>query len=66
VALSREALARWLAAETGAAAVTIERLALLGGGAIQENWALDIVCTGGRLDGRHEWCCARMRPRACR
>ena len=28
--------------------------ALLGGGAIQENWALDVVCTGGPLDGRHE------------
>jgi len=66
VALSREALARWLAAETGAAAVTIERLALLGGGAIQENWALDIVCTAAVSTVGTSWCCARMRPRACR
>ena len=49
-----DALACWLASETGAAEVTVERMALLGGGAIQENWGLDIVCRGGRLDGRHE------------
>ena len=49
-----DVLARWLASETGAAEVTIERMALLGGGAIQENWGLDIFCRGGRLDGRHE------------
>lgn len=47
-------LARWLVAEFGAKDVTVERMARLGGGAIQENWALDLVCRGGRLDGRHE------------
>lgn len=50
----RDALARWLASETGAAEVTVVKMALLAGGAIQENWVLDIVCRGGRLDGRHE------------
>jgi aminoglycoside phosphotransferase (APT) family kinase protein len=47
-------LSHWLAAETGAAAVEVEHVARLGGGAIQENWSLDIVARGGRLDGRHE------------
>lgn len=49
----KHALAQWLAAATGAGKVTVEHLALLGGGAIQENWALDIVGHGGELDGRH-------------
>lgn len=47
-------LAEWLVAEFGAKDVTVERMARLDGGAIQENWALDFVCRGGRLDGRHE------------
>jgi aminoglycoside phosphotransferase (APT) family kinase protein len=34
--------------------VTITRLERLGGGAIQENWALDARCRGGRLDGWQE------------
>lgn len=46
------ALAAWLRALTGAEAVTIERAARLGGGAIQENWAVDLIGRGGRLDGR--------------
>lgn len=48
------ALSAWLAAETGAAAVEVERATKLGGGAIQENWALTLVCDGGRLHGRQE------------
>jgi aminoglycoside phosphotransferase (APT) family kinase protein len=48
------AVAAWLAETTGAAEVTVPRMALLGGGAIQENWALDVVCRGGELDGAHE------------
>lgn len=47
-------LADWLVAEFGAKDITIERMERLGGGAIQENWLLDFVCRGGRLDGRHE------------
>ena len=47
------AVAAWLAGVTGAAEVTVTRMALLGGGAIQENWGLDVACRGGRLDGTH-------------
>ncbi len=50
----RDALAAWIAAATGAEAVDILQLERLGGGAIQENWALDLACRGGGLDGRHE------------
>lgn len=49
----RPALSAWIAQATGARSATIERMALLGGGAIQENWALDLVGEGGRLDGPH-------------
>jgi aminoglycoside phosphotransferase (APT) family kinase protein len=47
------AVAAWLAEATGACAARVERMERLGGGAIQENWALDVACPGGRLDGRH-------------
>jgi aminoglycoside phosphotransferase (APT) family kinase protein len=47
-------VAAWLAETTGADEVTVARMALLGGGAIQENWALDVVCRGGSLDGPQE------------
>ena len=50
---TRSALAGWIADATGAATARIERMALLGGGAIQENWALDVRCEGGLLDGVH-------------
>ena len=43
------ALARWLAEATGATEVRVERATKLGGGAIQENWALDLLCRGGRV-----------------
>lgn len=42
----RARLTDWLRAETGDAALVIERMALLSGGAIQQNWALD--ASGGR------------------
>lgn len=45
-------LARFLAAETGASQVCIAGLALMRGGAIQENWAVDAEFAGGRLAGR--------------
>jgi aminoglycoside phosphotransferase (APT) family kinase protein len=47
-------LARFLHEASGADRVAIERLDLLGGGAIQENWALDVVLGGGVHPGRHE------------
>jgi aminoglycoside phosphotransferase (APT) family kinase protein len=50
----REAVARFLAEESGADAVEVGALTLLGGGAIQENWALDAHFAGGVLAGdRH-------------
>jgi len=47
----QRALAGFFAAETGAEAVDISRIALLAGGAIQENWAIDAEFAGGRLAG---------------
>jgi aminoglycoside phosphotransferase (APT) family kinase protein len=46
-----DALARFLAAESGAARVEIACLAPLRGGAVQENWALDARFSDGRLAG---------------
>jgi aminoglycoside phosphotransferase (APT) family kinase protein len=37
-----------------AKAAMVERLERLGGGAIQESWALDVVIEGGSQPGRHE------------
>lgn len=51
--LDQDALRTLIAAKTGATACRIERLALLSGGAIQENWALDLVLEGGSRPGRH-------------
>lgn len=42
----RDRLTEWLRAEAGDAALVVERMALLSGGAIQQNWALDV--SGGR------------------
>lgn len=47
----RAALARFLAAASGARQVEITALTPLAGGAIQENWALDAEFRGGRLAG---------------
>ncbi len=46
------ALARFLAAASGASRVAIGGLELLPGGAIQENWGLDAEFAGGRLAGK--------------
>ncbi|WP_027135584.1 phosphotransferase family protein [Geminicoccus roseus] len=51
--LDQPALERLVADQTGASACRIERLALLGGGAIQENWAVDLLLEGGSRPGRH-------------
>ena len=47
----QRALAQYLAEATGAERVEIGRIALLAGGAIQENWAIDAEFDGGRLSG---------------
>lgn len=46
-------LAEFLAARTGAATVLVENTRRLSGGAIQENWAADLVFSGGTHDGMH-------------
>ncbi len=46
-----ESLAAYLPAALGAGRVQIAEFALLSGGAIQENWALDLVVDGGPLSG---------------
>ncbi|UUX50444.1 phosphotransferase family protein [Nisaea acidiphila] len=48
---TRTALADWLRAETGADMLKIEGAKMLSGGAIQENWLLELTVSGGRLDG---------------
>ena len=46
-------LARWLIGALGGNAAQVTRFEKLGGGAIQENWALDVVLSGGPRAGRH-------------
>lgn len=48
-------LADWLAQATDAASARVTALSRLSGGAIQENWLLDVTLDGGRLDGTREW-----------
>jgi aminoglycoside phosphotransferase (APT) family kinase protein len=51
IADRQHAVARFLAARSGAAAVEIGALKPLAGGAIQENWAIDAHFDGGMLAG---------------
>lgn len=44
-------IADWLAARTGAQSVLVENARKLSGGAIQENWAADLVISGGTHAG---------------
>ena len=46
-------LCRFLAAAAGAERATLAHLAPLRGGAIQENWTLDVVFAGGGMAGRY-------------
>ena len=48
-------LARWLQGAAGASSLSIDAAALLPGGAVQENWRLDVTVGGGRHAGRHTW-----------
>ncbi len=50
-----EPLQDWLAGQIGADAVTVDRGVLLSGGAIGENWRLDVSVFGGRHAGPHDW-----------
>lgn len=52
--VDEQALGRFIAESTRARACRIERSRLLGGGAIQENWAIDLALEGGNRAGEHE------------
>jgi aminoglycoside phosphotransferase (APT) family kinase protein len=48
-------LAAWLRTETGADDLRVTRLERLRGGAIQDNYLLEVDVRGGRWQGRHSW-----------
>ena len=50
---AQERLCRFIAAAAGARQATIASIAPLRGGAIQENWAVDVELDGGDRAGRH-------------
>ncbi|WP_241687831.1 phosphotransferase family protein [Janthinobacterium sp. 17J80-10] len=50
-----DSLQRYLLAQAGAAQVAITKMARLSGGAIQENWALDVTVEGGPYQGKQTW-----------
>ncbi|MBS0241001.1 MAG: phosphotransferase family protein [Proteobacteria bacterium] len=50
-----KSLEPWLAATLGADRVGIDRATLLAGGAVQQNWRLDVEVAGGARAGRHAW-----------
>jgi aminoglycoside phosphotransferase (APT) family kinase protein len=52
-AAAQERLCRFLASAAGAGPATIAGIAPLRGGAIQENWAVNIELAGGALAGHH-------------
>lgn len=48
-------LGPWLQGEIGATAVKITAAELLAGGAVQENWRIDVAVEGGRHAGARSW-----------
>jgi aminoglycoside phosphotransferase (APT) family kinase protein len=52
---TRERLAVFIRAASGAQRVRIARLERMSGGAVQQNWALDAEATGGPHAGVHAW-----------
>lgn len=53
LAANSQALADFIARAAGAERVRVEVIARLGGGAIQENWAIDLAIEGGAKAGTH-------------
>jgi len=49
------AIERWLKDATGASGLRVTRFELLPGGAIQENWLLDVSIPDGPWSGDHAW-----------
>ena len=45
----------WAQTELGADKVTCHKAVKLSGGAIQENWRLELQITGGRYEGEQQW-----------
>jgi aminoglycoside phosphotransferase (APT) family kinase protein len=52
---AQENLQRYLLEQADARQLTITHMARLSGGAIQENWALDVTVEGGPYEGRQAW-----------
>ena len=50
-----ERLAAWLQATIGVEHVRIVQAALLAGGAVQQNWRLDVEVAGAQRAGTHAW-----------
>ncbi|WP_449431719.1 phosphotransferase family protein [Pseudomonas putida] len=53
--LDHEALASYLREQLNAQSVVIGHCAKLSGGAIQENWLLQVNVAGGTCPGQHQW-----------
>jgi aminoglycoside phosphotransferase (APT) family kinase protein len=51
----RSRLAAYIATAAGAREVAIVALERMSGGAVQENWALDVQVSGGAYDGARRW-----------
>jgi aminoglycoside phosphotransferase (APT) family kinase protein len=54
-ATATDEIARWLRVESRASAVRITRFERLPGGAIQDNWTLDVAMEGGPFQGEHSF-----------
>jgi len=54
-ASSFSALEAWLASELQADRVVVKTAVLLAGGAVQQNWRLDVTVDGGPRAGSHQW-----------
>ena len=54
-------LATWMATASGAAELQIVGMYKLAGGAIQQNWHIEILANGGVLPAPVRLSCARMR-----
>jgi aminoglycoside phosphotransferase (APT) family kinase protein len=52
---ARMRIERFLCREAAAGEVTIDRVALLSGGTIQENWSLGVRVHEGPMAGEHRW-----------
>ena len=52
---ARDRLEYFLRNASAATSVHITQLARMSGGAVQENWALDVIITGGEFAGAQQW-----------